>query len=608
MVLSGSLGAQPPRRIHYQGRLTDTLNQPINTATTVYFSLWQGGSETTANQTTQLYREVVTITPDSNGVFNHDIGNTATVTVELGAITAALFDNSAPVFVQVAIGTVGNVMLPRARVTSVGYAFIAGNAVGDITPRSVAIQGAGMVINSGGQWVGGGLATAIPGAPQVSSITDLTGGVVVVGDVLRLAGTFPAAAVVTIGGQRAPIKSQTPAQIDCQVPAGIPPGLNEVTVVADSAGTAAVTVGQVFVHRYLVWVAANAANSVIIVDPARPATPANNQIVAQINPGFTISIASVPPVQLGFVNQGSVVLVPSNGTDRRIRAIDLTANPPALIGTTTFDTLANPARAVAGSPDGQIAVVSDPSIEGLRIVRINEAYPPYTNGFFGAVTSFDLDVQNGLSGFADPRGLVFVNDTMLLVCGEGSNEVIAVRRNPSNNSFSFFDDVDGLTVVPRASVPGNPFAVRLMPDLTRVLISTTNDLQTFYLAPEGYSTNSTFITGAAGARGVALAPDSKTGIVADPLNDRLHVYHWVGQNGVFVGDTADPVPDQNPDYLVQMAAIEPVLGEIMAVANSISGNTSRLQLYRRTGGTHYLLNELSIATNNRPTYALEFQH
>ena len=153
LCLAAAIMAQVPLKVHYQGRLTNAQNQPITVATTVFFSIWSGGTAGVANQTTELYRESTTITPDANGIFNDDIG---TGTVLAGALTAAMFNTAQPVFVQVAVNTVGNVMLPRALVTTVGYSFVAENAIGDITPKSVSIQGVGTVINSSGNWVGGG--------------------------------------------------------------------------------------------------------------------------------------------------------------------------------------------------------------------------------------------------------------------------------------------------------------------------------------------------------------------------------------------------------------------------------------------------------------------
>ncbi len=128
LLLCAMAGAQPPSLIHHQGRLATTAGTPLTTAQTVYFSIWKGGAATAAGSgaDSRLYREHTTITPDASGVFEHMVGSG---TVEFSSITTAMFDTAEPIFLQTAVGSVDNVLLPRARVTSVGYAFVAGQAL-----------------------------------------------------------------------------------------------------------------------------------------------------------------------------------------------------------------------------------------------------------------------------------------------------------------------------------------------------------------------------------------------------------------------------------------------------------------------------------------------
>jgi len=69
LFFSLTILASVPNLINYQGRLTDDVGKPITTATTVRFSLYQGGDATTPGSGTLVYEEDATVTPDSNGVY-----------------------------------------------------------------------------------------------------------------------------------------------------------------------------------------------------------------------------------------------------------------------------------------------------------------------------------------------------------------------------------------------------------------------------------------------------------------------------------------------------------------------------------------------------------
>src|SRR5689334_16379108 len=107
--------AQPPALMNYQGRLTDANGNPLTGSQTVYFSLWQEGAATAAGNTgdvnqTRFYSEQAAVQPDNNGVFDHQIG---TGTNQSGQLTPDQFNTTKPVFLQVAVGSTGNVLLPR---------------------------------------------------------------------------------------------------------------------------------------------------------------------------------------------------------------------------------------------------------------------------------------------------------------------------------------------------------------------------------------------------------------------------------------------------------------------------------------------------------------
>src|SRR5262249_39770035 len=129
--------ADVPLTVVHQGRLFDAQGQPLNKDVDMAFSLYSVDSGGTA-----VWTEGHTITPD-DGYFS----------IELGTVNPlkAVF-TGAPLFLGVSVGNDPE-MTPRAPVRSVPYAMVAGNAIGDITPSSITVNGK-QVIDSMGTWVG----------------------------------------------------------------------------------------------------------------------------------------------------------------------------------------------------------------------------------------------------------------------------------------------------------------------------------------------------------------------------------------------------------------------------------------------------------------------
>lgn len=111
------------RVISFQARLTDSVGNPINTATNVQFRLWKvstGGTEGTCAGLTGedcLYKTgVCSITPDADGIFSTLIGE------DCGAeIPNSVFTENAEVYLGVTVGT-DNEMTPRQQIANVAYA------------------------------------------------------------------------------------------------------------------------------------------------------------------------------------------------------------------------------------------------------------------------------------------------------------------------------------------------------------------------------------------------------------------------------------------------------------------------------------------------------
>ncbi|HVN67197.1 MAG TPA: hypothetical protein VMT55_02410, partial [Candidatus Sulfotelmatobacter sp.] len=101
--------ASVPSRISYEGRLTDAAGNPISSARTIVFNIYDaatGGNKVWGPESADL-------TPDSQGVFSYLLGSGT-------PLSAAVF--AAPDrYIEIAVG--GETIAPRTRVVSVGYAF-----------------------------------------------------------------------------------------------------------------------------------------------------------------------------------------------------------------------------------------------------------------------------------------------------------------------------------------------------------------------------------------------------------------------------------------------------------------------------------------------------
>jgi hypothetical protein len=146
-VLGVSVGtrarADVPAFLTQQGRLFDSSNMPVTGMTTFAFSLY-----TAATGGTPVWTETQMITLDS-GYFAAQLG-------EVTAIPPATFVNAASMGQTLYLGIKVNAdpeLSPRQPLLSVPYAMVAQNAIGDITPHTVSVNGK-TVIDSMGNWVG----------------------------------------------------------------------------------------------------------------------------------------------------------------------------------------------------------------------------------------------------------------------------------------------------------------------------------------------------------------------------------------------------------------------------------------------------------------------
>jgi hypothetical protein len=162
MLPQSSNAAVPavPDFLTQQGRLFDNTGAPVTGAPQFVFTIYSD-----ANGTDPLWTETQIITLDS-GYFSTSLGSVT-------PIPNTLFTGLTR-YLGIKVGSDPE-MSPRTPLTSVPYALIAGNVIGDIKPNSVSI-GSAVVIDSTGKWVGDPTGLMGPtGATGAKGATGATG-------------------------------------------------------------------------------------------------------------------------------------------------------------------------------------------------------------------------------------------------------------------------------------------------------------------------------------------------------------------------------------------------------------------------------------------------
>jgi hypothetical protein len=137
-TLAAAAVAGVPATLTHQGRLFDASGAPLGVTVAVQFSIYGA-----ATGGAPLWTETHQLTLDA-GYYSVALGSTA-------SFGAGLFDGS-PRYLGIKVGTDAE-MSPRAQIASEPYALVAGDAVGDIHPTSVTVNGQ-VIIDSAGHWVG----------------------------------------------------------------------------------------------------------------------------------------------------------------------------------------------------------------------------------------------------------------------------------------------------------------------------------------------------------------------------------------------------------------------------------------------------------------------
>jgi hypothetical protein len=150
LVVSAPAHAAVPASLTQQGRLFDPAGAPLNGTVTVRFSVYASASGGAA-----LWTETQALALDE-GYFSAQLGATT-------PFPASLWDGATR-WVGTQVGTDAE-MTPRQATTSVPYALVAGDAVGDLHPTTITVNGV-LVVDATGNWVGPSTGLVGPQGPQ----------------------------------------------------------------------------------------------------------------------------------------------------------------------------------------------------------------------------------------------------------------------------------------------------------------------------------------------------------------------------------------------------------------------------------------------------------
>ena len=133
---------RPNRTLSFQGRLTDTAQNPVTAATNFRFRLYDSGPSTVGG--TSLWDSgTCSVTPDQDGIFSTGLGT------DCGAeIDSSVFSENANVWLQVEVA--GETLSPRQSIKSVAYALNSETLQG-YPPADPATANTVLVMNSSGE-------------------------------------------------------------------------------------------------------------------------------------------------------------------------------------------------------------------------------------------------------------------------------------------------------------------------------------------------------------------------------------------------------------------------------------------------------------------------
>lgn len=138
LLAAASASSAVPGTLTEQGRLLDTAGAPATGSVSIVFTIYDAASGGAS-----LWTETQNVTLD-DGYFSARLG-------EVTAIPGTVF-TGATRYLGVKVGSDAE-MTPRQTLVSVPYALMANDAVGDIHPTTISVNGS-TIVDSSGAWVG----------------------------------------------------------------------------------------------------------------------------------------------------------------------------------------------------------------------------------------------------------------------------------------------------------------------------------------------------------------------------------------------------------------------------------------------------------------------
>lgn len=435
-----------------------------------------------------------------------------------------------------------------------------GNAVSSTAPTS------GQVLKwNGTAWAPAADAVGVPGAPSITSSTDVTGGLLVVGDRLDLAGSgLGSIDAAFVGDIRAPILSQSASTVRIQIPAGVKNGANQVRLDDLTGDTGHSVFTSVKVHRLAIFMGQNNGREFIVdtTDNAVVGTP----FLSSIN-------GNVPLYSPAFANNGSLAFIPLGFN--AFLWVDMTANPPAA---TSFSSGGNQIVAFAVSPDGLTVVGSDRQGNYLRPFTITDFEPPYSSPLTVGTSLFLAS--------ASPRGGVFVNDRWLAVPLAGTDEIglftrsgnAIVEQTPTALRF----DTGAISA---------PIQMRMSgPKATVFALGFQDVFHSYHAAEDDLEQVGSFTAGGAspptGVVAFDISPNGDFVYIADDSLDRITPL-LVGPNDLtLLGDevtlSTDPDAPSATNPVLRSIAVDPVEGKYLYLG--LNNTTQSVDIFDITNG------------------------
>ncbi|MCA9244585.1 MAG: hypothetical protein KDA32_11550 [Phycisphaerales bacterium] len=264
------------------------------------------------------------------------------------------------------------------------------------------------------------------GTPLIEAVEDVSGGLLVVGDRVRVTGSsLDTVDLVLVGDVPSPIISQSANELEFQTPAGAKNGANEVRLIDFDGDTGFVeSLAAINVHRLAVMMGA-AADRIIVVDTQ------THTVVGGVSRRISNDPTQITltPYGIGFANEGALAIVPTgDGSVTWIDLVSISGSAAAGDGSLILDPMNGDdpnlmtSISVGVSRDNSLAVVTDDQQDRLYSLAITETLPPFADPL-SVVDHLDVPA------FSGPRCPVFTSDNALVVNFSLSNEIAVVERN-----------------------------------------------------------------------------------------------------------------------------------------------------------------------------------